>query len=167
MPPDRKEPKMTIPSSDYTEAQLLNANALQDDVAGMLRSLLEGNNRRSPNITNERLKQSLTLMDVAVVRSMSHGGASPIVAMGTLSRVTTLGRGCGIIREVVVADGHIHHRANLIASVVGRLLARAQEFAMAEIELHQPHINLAGEVLAAYGYRHDVLHRIGLLTELR
>lgn len=158
---------MTTPSPDYTEPQLLNANALGHDVANTLRILLEvSTNREQPLLTEERLRQSLTRMDVVVVRAVHLDGANPIVAMGTLSRVTTLGRTCGIIRDVVVGNGYVHHRANLVASVVGRLLARAQEFVMAEVELHQPQINLADEVLAAYGYRQDVQRRTHL-TQFR
>lgn len=157
-----------IPKSDYTEAHLLNANALRDEDGTELRALLESaTDRKYPLLTNMRLQQSLIRMDVAVVRLVKDGGAGPIVAAGTLSRIETLGRGCGVIRDVVVGSGHIHHRGNLVASVVGRLLARAQEFAMPTVEANPTALGLmADDVFAAYGYGRSQAVR-GILNELR
>lgn len=156
-----------IPKSDYTEAQLLNANALTgQDVAAVRAMLEECMDRQYPLITGERLAQSLTRMDVAVVRA-ANNLESPIVAMGTISRVAALGRTHGLIRDVVVGHGHIHHRANLVSSVLGRLLARAQEFVFETVEIPPAVAGLmADEILAAYGYRRSETVRI-ILNELR
>lgn len=157
------------PDMRFGAPELLNANALVDSDVTMLSILREAaTNRYCPYITPERLKRSLTRMDVAVVRVLHLDGVNPIVAMGTLSRVETLGRACGRIQDVVVGNGYVHHRANLVASVVGRLLARAQEFAMESVDLHQVRMELAAsaEVLATHGYKGEILGFV-YLTELR
>lgn len=152
----------------FSAPELLNANALVDADVTMLRILREvATNRECRYITPERLKGSLTRMDVAVVRAVHLSGGNPIVAMGTLSRIETLGRGSGVIQDVVVGNGYIHRRADLVALVVGRLLAQTQALVMETVEVYYPHINLAGEILTAYGYEHTVLSRVHLTEQKR